>query len=162
MQGIFDTPRGSTRRSCIRLFSEMRYTDYEIADVTNNQFLLQALNVRVAGQSEADYNRRIQQVSGSMRQIRIDSSYFLGVANFESGSPSTALNWLDRVNDFPGWERWQNGIVYTRGRSYESIGETEKAIAAYKSDKSPQFQGNLLRVRMLQNLEKKTSKPAAN
>ncbi len=158
LQGLFDTPRGSTKYSCIRLMSDMRYTEDRIINVTNDEFILSALNVRTPDQSSAEYTRRINQIRVSMRQIRVDAAYFLGVANFEAGTPSTAINWLGRVDDFKESGRWDDGIRYVTARSHEWLGDYGKAIELYKADKSPQMKGNLLRVRMLQELEKETAK----
>ncbi len=157
LQGLFDTPRGSKKYSCIRLLSDMRYTNEEIAGVAQNDWLLAALNIRQAGQSAQNFARRIAILKGTMGRIRIDAAYFLGVANFEWGSPSTAINWFDRVVDFDQEGRWNDGINYSKARCYESLGDYEKAISLYRQEKrktkSRQIIGNLIRSRMLKTSE---------
>jgi hypothetical protein len=62
-----------------------------------------------------------------MRKIRVDAAYFLGVANFEADSPSTAINWLNRVSDFDEIGRWENGVRYMKSRSQEALGNLDVA-----------------------------------
>ena len=157
LQGLFDTPRGSKKYSCIRLLADMRYTEEEIASVAQNDWLLAALNIRQSGQSAQNFARRIAGLRGTMGRIRIDAAYFLGVANFEAGSPSTSINWLNRVSDFDQDGRWDDGIGYSKGRCYESLGDYDKALESYreknKKTKSRQIIGNLIRCRMLKTTE---------
>jgi hypothetical protein len=60
------------------------------------------------------------------------------------------VEWLnERVIGAPLPSPWLPGARYNLARSYEALGETEKAIALYEADDSPQRHGNRLRAKWL-------------
>jgi len=151
-QGVFEKPTGSEKMSSLNLFAKMRYTDEDIQNLPANDFIVNVLKIRRAGQSSQDFERRIQSTRIAMQSVRIDASYFLGVLNFETNSPSSALNWLARVTDYDSDGRWKTGADYLAARCHETLGDNKVAIEKLKSDEEkPQAFGNLIRARFLSN-----------
>jgi hypothetical protein len=87
-----------------------------------------------------------------IRSLRIKehATYWLALSFYDDAKYATAVEWLDeRVIGAPLPSPWLPGARYNLARSYEALGETEKAIALYEADDSPQRHGNRLRAKWL-------------
>lgn len=94
----------------------------------------------------------------SVRRIKQNASYWLGLIAYEDGQYEAAIHFFDRQTlqatpDGP----WTNGARYNLARAYEVLarqtGETDKyerAIENYRAGQSPQRHGNLIRARRLE------------
>jgi tetratricopeptide (TPR) repeat protein len=85
-----------------------------------------------------------------IHEVKQAASYWLGLIEFDEKQYQPAVHWLYELvliasPDGP----WTAGARYNLGRTYEAMGETEKAVAQYQLDKSPQSVGNRLRARQL-------------
>jgi tetratricopeptide (TPR) repeat protein len=85
-----------------------------------------------------------------VEEAKMHASYWLGLLLYEQQHYDNAANYFDRFTlratpDGP----WTLGARYNLARAYEAQGLTDKAIALYESDTSPQSHGNRLRARRL-------------
>jgi hypothetical protein len=78
------------------------------------------------------------------------ASYWLGLLAFDEQQYATAIDYLATrtLDAFPGTS-WTDGARYNLARAYEAAGQSDKAIALYEADDSPQRHGNRLRGRRL-------------
>lgn len=89
--------------------------------------------------------------------VKQDASYWLGLVAFERGQYSTAVDYFDQrtLQAFPEGI-WVAGANYNLARTYEAMGEFDKAMATYRRDAtSPLHRGNFLRARFLEGLHSK-------
>jgi hypothetical protein len=83
-------------------------------------------------------------------EIKQTASFWLGIIAFEQSDFPVAVDYFrERVLIASPNGPWTGGARYNLGRSYESLGETEKAVAQYQLDESPQSTGNKVRARRL-------------
>ena len=95
----------------------------------------------------------------TLRRVRQDSSYWLGLVVFQQQDYPTAVFFFNKgtLGESPNGP-WTAGARYNLGRTYEATGELAKAIAEYEADaSSPQSVGSRLRARLL----KEKSQPEA-
>jgi hypothetical protein len=84
------------------------------------------------------------------QRIKEHATYWLALTFFDDAKYTTAIEWLDeRVVGAPLPSPWLPGARYNLARCYEALGETEKAVALYEADDSPQRHGNRLRGKWL-------------
>ncbi|MEX2173334.1 MAG: tetratricopeptide repeat protein [Pirellulaceae bacterium] len=102
----------------------------------------------------ADEQQRVAMLEAMvsmMQRAKQHASYWLGLTYYESGKFETAIEWLDlRTLQAPIPGPWVASARYNLGRSYEALGQPDKAVAIYEADNdSPQRHGNLLRAQWL-------------
>ena len=88
-----------------------------------------------------------------LRRARQDAGYWLGMIQFQMQDYPAAVFFFDRgtLQDSPTGP-WTAGAHYNLGRTYEAMGDVEKAIAQYEADTtSPQSFGSRLRARHLRD-----------
>ncbi len=84
------------------------------------------------------------------QEVKQAASYWLGLIAFDEQQYPAAVHWLyDLVLISSPGGPWTSGARYNLGRTYEAMGEIEKAVAQYQLDKSPQSVGNRLRARRM-------------
>ncbi len=91
----------------------------------------------------------------TLRRVRQDASYWLGLVVFQQQDYPTALFFFSKgtLGESPGGP-WTAGAHYNLGRTYEAMGELAKAIAEYEADtSSPQSDGSRLCARLLKEKE---------
>jgi hypothetical protein len=85
-----------------------------------------------------------------IKEAKQAASFWLGLIAFEQQDYAPAIDYFyERVLLADPDGVWTAGARYNLGRSYEALGETEKAVAQYQLDKSEQSHGNRLRARRL-------------
>lgn len=148
--GKFESERDSRRANAIQRFSSIMYSDEQIDGLGTNRSLLFQLGIwKDKGQNINDFNQRLRGTQELMRLVRRDSGYFLAQATFDNGNIPTSANWLKRVKENGFSERWNTGVDYLTGRSYEARKEYDRAIEHYSKGEFDQFHGNLIRARQL-------------
>jgi TolA-binding protein len=86
-----------------------------------------------------------------MLRAKQHASYWMGLVHYEGGKYEAAIEWLDeRTIKSPLPSPWLAGARYNLARSYEALGQNDKAIALLRADDSPQRHGNLLRAARLE------------
>ena len=85
-----------------------------------------------------------------LEEAKMHASYWLGLLLYEQQHYDNAADYFDRFTlqatpDGP----WTSGARYNLARAYEAQGATDKAIALYDVDTSPQSHGNRIRARRL-------------
>ncbi len=84
------------------------------------------------------------------RTAKVDASYWLGLLSYDRGKYEVAADWLrKRTLEATPEGPWTAGARYNLARTYEALGEYDKAIKLLEADDSPQRHGNLLRARQL-------------
>jgi tetratricopeptide (TPR) repeat protein len=85
-----------------------------------------------------------------LTEVKQAASFWLGLIAFDQKDYPVAVDYFrERVLIASPDGPWTAGARYNLGRTYEAMGETEKAVAQYQLDKSPQSTGNKLRARRL-------------
>ena len=94
-----------------------------------------------------------------IRRAKQHASYWLGLAAFERAEHEHRRELYDTAIDY-FFERtlaatpdgpWTHGAYYNLARTYEALGQIEKACETYRQDESaPQHHGNMLRARWLE------------
>ncbi len=84
------------------------------------------------------------------RMSKADASYWLGLLSYDAGKYDVAAEWLKRRTlDATPNGPWAAGARYNLARTYEALGDPQRAIELLEADDSPQRHGNLLRARQL-------------
>jgi tetratricopeptide (TPR) repeat protein len=86
-----------------------------------------------------------------LRRAKQAASFWLGLVHFEQKNYPEAADFFAKRSLEPNPKGpWSAAARYNLARTYEAMGETDKAIAEYEADKtSPQSHGNQLRARWL-------------
>ena len=86
------------------------------------------------------------------QRLRDNVTYWLGLIQYEKRDYETALDWLqERTLESTHENPWQQGSRYNVGRCYEALGKYGEAIKFYRDgNSSPQYEGNLLRAKLLE------------
>lgn len=85
-----------------------------------------------------------------LNEVKQSATYWLGVIAMDLKDYPVAIDYFrERVLIASPNGPWTPGARYNLGRTYEAMGEVEKAIAQYQLDTSPQSEGNKLRARWL-------------
>jgi hypothetical protein len=99
------------------------------------------------------FEARLNQVIGFYREAKIDSTYLIGLLQYDKANYESSLTWLQkRAGGLAGFQRWQSGLWYNTARALESSGKIPEAIELLKKSPSPQEAGNRIRARLLQKL----------
>jgi hypothetical protein len=85
-----------------------------------------------------------------INEVKQAATFWLGLMAYDQKDYSVAVDYFrERVIIASPDGPWTAGARYNLGRTYEALGDTEKAIAQYQLDTSPQSVGNKLRARRL-------------
>jgi tetratricopeptide (TPR) repeat protein len=96
----------------------------------------------------------LETMVGRMQRVKEHATYWLGLTYYETGKYETAIEWLDeRVLQAPLPSPWMASARYNVARSYEAMGQADKAIALLEADDSPQQHGNKLRALWLKDAQ---------
>ena len=147
--GKFETERNSSDKSAIEMFNKLMYSDETIASLDTNVQIQYQLKIRRKGQTNAEFQERLEGVKTQLRLVRRDAGLFLAQSCFDFGNIGTCANWLRRVKETGYSERWNTGLDYLTGRSFEATKEYDRAVEVYGKGEHAQFHGNLIRARML-------------
>jgi hypothetical protein len=149
--GKFRSERNSRVPNAVESFYNLMYSDKTIEELSFNKPLLTRLGIlQSADQPASVFNERVRSVQQQMYLVREDMGLFLSQVHFDNGNIGTSENWLNRIIDQKGSDRWRPGIQYLLARTREIAGDLNAALALYKSSESPQFHGERLRARIIQ------------
>ncbi|MEM7456226.1 MAG: hypothetical protein AAF456_17905 [Planctomycetota bacterium] len=153
-KGKFNATTEKEGRGAIESFYRLMYSDAEIGRLGSDRILQRQLGILdAASKDAAAFERRVNSVQSQMRLVRRDAGFFLSQCHFDNGNIGTAGNWLERMRNTTGTERWLDGIEYLLARSYEGRGEYDKAIEELTGNEdTPQYAGNVIRARLLKEL----------
>jgi tetratricopeptide (TPR) repeat protein len=108
-------------------------------------------------EADLDQAKLTPQQRAVVKEAKQAASFWLGLIAFDQKDYTPAIDYFyERVLLADPDGVWTAGARYNLGRSYEILGETEKAVAQYQLDKSPQSHGNRLRARRLLQSKKKS------
>jgi tetratricopeptide (TPR) repeat protein len=129
------------------LYLASRTPDQERSLVYTSDKFRQAIGITQGlPENEEQKKAYLESIVVHMQRVKEHSTYWLGLTYFESGKYAAAIEWLDeRVLHAPLPSPWLASARYNLARSYEALGQTEKAIAILETDDSPQQHGNRLR-----------------
>ena len=153
IRGRFETPRDDPGLNAINAFNLYMYTDQEITNFQQDTLLQRDLGIfKPNGQSYQEWKLNLANMKEQMYKVRADASFYLALSHYENGYPSTALNWLERINAFDNEGRWSHAVNYQKARAHEAGGNFEDAVTMLMRKGSPQRAGNVIRARMLKQL----------
>jgi len=134
-----------------KLYLSQRQPEFEIADLRIDVELQKNYGIRRELGVPADvYDRQIQQVQAFMRQGKVTATYWLGLIQYDTNRFDLAKNWFQQWVLGDGLESdWENAARYNLARTFESLGETDKAIEIYKLEGLPEEHGNRIRARLI-------------
>lgn len=160
--GRFETERNSRKLSAVQGFYSLLYPDEIITNIGTDSARLNRLGIyQERGQNATAFEQRLQGVQHNMRLVRRDVGVFLAQSHFDNGNVSSAGNWMQKVLERDDTSRWTPVIKYIWGRSFESTGDYDRAIALYRESAGAQFLGDYLRARLLkQAMDAAGLKPA--
>ena len=149
LQGRFDArdqlPGARTYYLQARLPDDVRDKIYESAEFRRLIGFHQPLP-----EDEEQRREVLETMVTTMQRAKQYASYWMGLTYFETGRHEAAVEWLDlRTLEAPLPTPLAPSARYNLARAYEALGQTEKAIALYRADDSPQRHGNLLRAQWL-------------
>ena len=152
------------KKGAIALYMEARVPQAQIDGLTTSEEVQRQLGLtRDRDEGNVLWSRRVASFKIVLSQAKERATYWLGLAQYDAGRYEAAIEWLERrtLEAMPNGP-WTNGARYNLGRAYEALGDSERARAWYRADKSsPQRDGNLWRAsRLEQRLpEAKQGKP---
>ena len=134
-----------------KLYIESRLSDIQRSLLyTSDTFRKSMGFTQELPENEEQKKAILETLVGRMLRVKEHATYWLGLTYYETGKFETAIEWLDeRVIRAPIPGPWMAGARYNLARSYEALGQTDKAIALLQSDDSPQQHGNKLRAQWL-------------
>lgn len=133
------------------LYSESRVPQVAISELESSSKVQQRMGLqRSEDESELLWRSRLASSRELMQTSKEHASYWLGLAQYDSGRPEAAVEWfarrtLEATPDTP----WAAGARYNLARTYEALGDYDQALDLYYEDDSIQQHGNLLRARFL-------------
>lgn len=133
-------------------YMEMRIADQHLAALPVDKDIQKMLGVEQdIYQSDEDWQRELMGLQQMFLEAKMHGSYWIGLVHFEEGNYEAARDWFAvRVLQEQPNSAWADGARYNLARTYEKLGEIERARELYLEDNgSPQRHGNLLRAREL-------------
>lgn len=133
------------------LYLESRVPNAQLDQLETSQKVQKQLGLaRQDGERDVYFQSRLAMTKLMVTNSKLHASYWLGLAQYDDGRPEAAVEWFLRrtLEAFPDGP-WTGGARYNLGRTYEALGEIEKAREQYYLDESPQKHGNRLRARYL-------------
>lgn len=96
---------------------------------------------------------RIQTVQQLLRHAKASATYWLALLQMDDGRFETAAGWFERRVLGAGEDgSWHDAARYNLARCDEHLQEYDEAIELYKTQGTPQEQGNRIRARLLQRM----------
>ncbi|MCU0879094.1 MAG: CDC27 family protein [Pirellulaceae bacterium] len=134
-----------------RLYLDSRLADNQRELIYTNEQFRQAMGFyQPLPEKEDERKEVLETIVIRFQRIKEHATYWLALTFFDDAKYTTAIEWLDeRVVGAPLPSPWLPGARYNLARCYEALGETEKAVALYEADDSPQRHGNRLRGKWL-------------
>ena len=137
-------------------YMEMRIPDSMVAEIPASPELQERYGLQPQrGEDAGSWQARVMSAVMMFSIAKAHASYWMGLAQYESGNYGAAVDWLkgrtiEATPDGP----WTNGARYNLARCYEKLGKYAEARQLYLADDSPQRHGNLLRARRIEAQEK--------
>ena len=95
---------------------------------------------------EPEREAAIDRIAAILQHTKEFATFSLGIVHYEQGKYQLAEEWFrERIIDGAADSPWVPAARYNLGRSYEALGEWQKARDQYVADQSPQRYGNVLR-----------------
>jgi hypothetical protein len=166
VQGRIQYFRGNFEKTHDNPGAKGRFIDARVPDVVINQIetspeVQAGLGVFRTRENDQEWKFRVQMSKSLVIVIKQTATYWLGITHFDTGRFDTAVDWLkQRTLDAPGDNAWKPGARYNLSRTYEALGDLEKARKTLLLDDSPQKHGNLLRARYLREKLERQQKPS--
>jgi tetratricopeptide (TPR) repeat protein len=144
-----------------RLYMQSRLSDEQRSLLyTSDRFRAAMGFTQQLPENEDEKKAFLETMVGRMQRVKEHATYWLGLTYYETGKFDTAIEWLDeRVLQAPLPGPWMASARYNVARSYEALGQPDKAIALLAADDSPQQHGNKLRALWLKSKEPKNQEP---
>jgi tetratricopeptide (TPR) repeat protein len=146
------------------LYMMARVPQSQIDLLDSSEDVQKALGVaREADERDVMWKGRLASSKIVIAQAKAHATYWLGLAQYDTGKYDAAVEWLERRTlqgnpDGP----WTNGARYNLARAYEALGNIAKARELYLADEaSPQRHGNRLRARALEKRAAETGSAKA-
>ena len=155
--GLFETIRNDGNLNAIELFYSMIYKDSKIDSLMTDKIFQLRLRVTQGDLPTSVWQNTIRGMQANMKLVRRDSGLFLSQCHFDNGNFRTAANWLTRLEQVADTSRWQPAIDYLRARTLEAQRDYDSAVEIYNKQESEQFHGDLIRVRLLNELKSNAS-----
>ena len=133
------------------LYLESRIPNAQLDQIETSDRVQEQLGLtRQDDERQVYFQGRMAMAKMVVTNTKHHASYWLGLAQYDDGRPEAAVEWFARrtLEAFPDGP-WTGGARYNLGRTYEALGDIEKAREQYFQDESPQKYGNLLRARYL-------------
>ncbi len=149
LQGKFD---GDDQLQGARsLYMQARKSDAERESLYISPEFRRLHGIPEMPEQEDQKKEALEALNGMYLRAKQNASYWMGLVHYEAGNYDAAIEWLDeRTIKSPLPSPWLAGARYNLGRSYEALGQNDKAIAWLQADAdSPQRHGNLLRAAWL-------------
>ena len=132
------------------LYLESRVPKRQLEELFSSKKVQSAFGIKKADESDMVFQNRMAYTQAMMSQTKLNSTYWLGLAHFDSGRWEAALPWfkartLEATPDSP----WIDAATYNLARCYEALGQVSDARDIYLRDDSVQQLGNILRARQL-------------
>jgi tetratricopeptide (TPR) repeat protein len=153
-QGLFkqqDVLQGS-----IFIYMSNRPSEFAMDEIRVSKKYRESVGLEQQLPKNPDQRKRMIELYVERTQrLRENSSFWLGLVQYEQGEYKTAVDWFKTHSlEISPDNFWTRAARYNLARSYEQLGEAEEAAKLYRIDASPQRHGNLIRARRL------TAKPA--
>jgi len=136
-----------------RLYIDSRMSDEQRSLLYTSDRFRQAVGfTQPLPENEEQKKAILETMVGRMQRVKEHATYWLGLTYYETGKYETTIEWLDeRVLKAPLPSPWMASARYNVARSYEALGQIDKAIALLEADDSPQQHGNKLRAMWLKS-----------
>lgn len=149
LHGNFDDDQEENVKGARTLYLGQRAPEFELEKLKYDVDLQKKYFRRELGVSREEYDQQIQYVRGTIQMQKRTATYWLSLVQYEDQLYSDAKNWLSkRALDEKQRSFWEPAARYNLARTSERLGEIDKAIEIYKSEKS-QEHGNRIRARLL-------------
>ena len=151
LQGEFSNREEERFQGARRLYLTQRSPEFEIAKLQTDVELQKAYGIRrELGMDPRIYNQLVIKAQEMMRSGKRTATYWIGLLQYDDGRYETAQSWLtQRVIDDSQDSRWDSAAVYNAARTAEKLGNDERAIELYKSEKNSRPHGSRIRARLL-------------
>jgi hypothetical protein len=149
--GKFMTEEDARGLSALEGWQRLVYDDATIASLGSDIDLQTRHGIYKQDQDVKEFEALVNSVQGQMKLIRVDAKLFLAQCLYDNSNENSAGSWLEDLRSGAD-DRWQEGLFYLLGRSYESRKEYDRAIEVYSIESLTQAHGNLIRARQLKQL----------